>query len=165
MEKQAIVGLLTVIVAAAALSAASWWLLERGERDTCGVCRREIHAQARAAIEVDGQRRWVCCARCALTMMRQLGKPVRLVQVTDYTSRRPLRPDDAFYVEGSRIILCEKHEPMLDATKHVYDRSFDRCEPSLYAFARRADAEEFTRQYGGVVRSLAELAQEIETRP
>lgn len=165
MAKEKVIGLLIVTVVAAALIGASLWVLKRQERDICGVCRREIRAQARAVIEVDGKREPVCCARCALTLMRQLGKPVRLVEVTDYASSRPMRPDDAYYVEGSRIILCEKHEPMLDGTKHPYDRAFDRCEPSLYAFARRADAEQFAQEYGGVVRSLSHLLQEVEPRP
>jgi hypothetical protein len=115
---------------------------------------------------VDGRRAAVCCIRCGLTEAHQTGKPVQLVEVTDYASLRPLHPDSAYYVEGSRIVLCEPHgREMLDQTKHAYRRVFDRCEPSAYAFARREDAEAFARANGGVVVRWEDLRKEIESKP
>lgn len=165
MPKGRLVGVLLTGIVLATMVGVALWVLEREERDTCGVCRRPIHQQSRATIEAGGKKTSVCCARCALTMARQQQKPARIVEVTDYVSNRPIRPDDAFYVEGSRIILCEQHEPLLDSSKHSYDKTFDRCEPSLYAFARRADAENFAREYGGAVVSLPQLMKEMESQP
>lgn len=149
----------------AALALAGFWFLQRTVPETCRICQRPIHPQARAVMEVEGRQEPLCCVRCALTLRRQQRQPVRLVEVTDYLSRRPLPPADAYYVEGSRILLCEKHEPMLDETKHPYARVFDRCVPSLYAFATRADAQAFAEQQGGTVLRLPELLQEVEPRP
>lgn len=151
------------IVVLALLTAGGYWLLQQTAPGVCKVCRREIHAASRAVIEVDGKQEAVCCVRCAMTLDEQEKKPVRLIEVTDYVSQRPLAPKDAFYVEGSRVVLCMSHEVHLDETKHAQARIFDRCEPSVYAFARREEAESFVAQNGGVVLSLAELTKEIST--
>ena len=148
-----------------ALAAGGYWLLRRTEPDICRICQREIHAQSRAIVEMDGKRERVCCVRCELTLEVQQHKPVRLMEVTDYASTKPLSPAAAYFVEGSRIVLCEKHEPLLDETKQPHPRVFDRCEPSLYAFARREDAEAFARENGGFVLRLADVMKEVEGKP
>jgi len=149
----------------ATLAVGGYWLLQRTAPDTCRICQRPIHAEARAVMEVDGKREPVCCARCALTLQQQEHRPVRLVEVTDYLTRQPFEPEAAFYVEGSRVVLCEKHEPLLDETKHPHARVFDRCVPSLYAFARRQEAEAFAAAEGGAVRRLTEVLAESEKQP
>jgi hypothetical protein len=153
------------IVVLALLTAGGYWLLQRTAPAECKVCRREIHAAARAVIEVDGKQEAVCCVRCAMTLDEQEEKPVRLVEVTDYVRQTSLAPKDAFYVEGSRIVLCMSHEAHMDETKHAQTRIFDRCEPSVYAFARREEAESFAAQNGGVVLRLTELMKEIPASP
>jgi hypothetical protein len=149
------------IVVLALLTAGGYWLLKRTSPEECRVCRREIHAAARAVIEVDGKREAVCCVRCAMTLDEQEQKPVRPVEVTDYNRHTALAPKDAYYVEGSRIVLCHSHEPHMDETKQPQAQVFDRCEPSVYAFARREEAETFAAENGGVVVGLAELMKEI----
>lgn len=162
MSGKKITAILWSTVALAALSLVGYWFLQKTEPDVCRICRREIHAESRAVIEVDGRREPVCCVRCALTLVRQQGSSVRLVEVSDYVTGRPINPTAAFYVEGSRVVRCEKHEPMLlDPTKHPYERVFDRCEPSVYAFARRDAAEGFAARNGGSLRTLAELLKGI----
>ncbi len=148
-----------------ALAGGGYWLLQRTQPEDCSICRREIAAQARAVVEVGGKREPVCCARCAFTFEGQEHKPVRLLEVTDYVSTRPLAPKDAIFVVGSRVVLCEKHEPLLDENKQAHPRVFDRCEPSIYAFARREDAEAFARENGGTLERLPALLQEVESRP
>lgn len=165
MPNERLTGAIVVALLLATLVAGGFWLLRHGGHEECSVCRREIHAPSRAVVEVNGQREALCCARCAITLARQRGKSVRLVQVADYSSERMLRPEDAFYVEGSRIVLCAKHEPLLDPTKHAIERVFDRCEPSLYAFARRADADAFAQQNGGTVFTAKQVLREVQTQP
>ena len=165
MAKEKLAGAIVVGLLLVGLAATGYWLIRHGGHEECNVCRREIHAQSRAVVEVNGQREALCCARCALTLARQRGKSVRLLEVADYSSERALRPEDAFYVEGSRVVLCAKHEPMLDPTKHAMERVFDRCEPSLYAFARRAEADRFAQQNGGTVLTAEQILREVQTRP
>jgi len=148
------------------LATGGYWLLQETRPRMCPICERSIHAQARAVVLLNGWRAPVCCIRCGLTHNRQIGKPGPLVEVTEYLSLRPLKPESPFYVEGPRFSLCDPHDsPLLDQTKHPYGRVFDRCEPSTYAFARREDAEAFARENGGVVLTWADLKKEAESQP
>lgn len=136
----------------------------RQQQEICPFSNRQIHSGSRAVVEVAGERLPTCCIRCALTAERQ-GVQARLIEVSDFFSSQPLAPEAAFYVSGSPVVLCERHEPKLDAEKHVYQPVFDRCEPSIFAFARREQAEEFARSNGGAVRRLPEILQEAGGRP
>jgi len=158
-------GIAGSVLLIAALGLAGYWYLQHTQPESCRICQRPIHAQARAVIEENGKREPVCCVRCAFRQHEQQHVALRLLEVTDYVSGRPLVPEDAYYVEGSRIVLCERHEPLLDETKHAHERVFDRCFPSLYAFARAEEARAFAADNGGAVRRLPEVLEEIEANP
>jgi hypothetical protein len=130
----------------------------------CGFCRRPIHANARVIAEIDGRRKVVCCARCAMSEAYQEKKPVRLIEVTDYVSGKKLDPQHAYFVDGSRKVLCSHDAPMFDETKHVEPMTFDRCSLGAYAFARREDAEKFAKENGGIVLQLEEMLQGVKSR-
>lgn len=150
----------------AAIAAAGFWLLQETKPEVCMICQRSIHAHSRAVVVIDKKRETVCCIRCGITHNVQVGKPGELVEVTEFLSDQRLAPKDAFYVEGSQVSMCDPHEgALLDQTKHPYSRVFDRCEPSTYAFARRADAEAFVRKNGGRVLAWEELKKEAGVKP
>ena len=130
----------------------------------CGFCHRPIHANARVIAEVGGRRRTACCARCAMTEAFQEKKPVRLIEVTDYVSGKTLKPEQAYFVEDSRKVLCDHDAPMFDETKHVQPMTFDRCSPGAYAFARLEDAAAFTQENGGVVLQLNEMMRGVNAQ-
>ena len=134
-------------------------LMLRQSEAFCGFCHRAVHAQTQVIAEVDGHRRTVCCARCAKTEALQEKKPVRLILVTDYVSGKGLKPEQAYFVEGSRKVLCARDMTMVDETKHAFSQTFDRCSPGTYAFARREDAVAFARENGGVLLRLNEMMQ------
>lgn len=165
MSAKKVFGIAASLLVVAGLTLGGTWYLQHTQRASCRICQRPLHAQARALIEEHGRREPVCCVRCAFRQDEQRHAAIRLLEVTDYISGRPLAPEDAYYVEGSRIVLCERHEPLLDETKHVHERVFDRCVPSLYAFARAEEARAFAAKNGGVVRRLAEVQKELERRP
>ena len=165
MSMKRIPGIAGSVLLVGLLALAGYWFLQRTEPENCRICERPIHAQARAVVEAAGKREAVCCVRCAFRHHEQEHVPVRLLEVTDYASGSALAPEDAFYVEGSRIVLCARHEPMLDETKHPQETVFDRCAPSLYAFARESEARAFAAENGGQVRRLPALLQEIERQP
>lgn len=123
----------------------------------CGFCQRPIHAHARVIAEVGGRRKTVCCARCAMTEAFQEKKSVRLIEVTDYVSGKTVKPEQAYFVEGSRKVLCDHDAAVFDETKHAHPLAFDRCSPGAYAFARFEDAVAFTQENGGVVLRLNEM--------
>lgn len=150
-----------VLVVMAGLVAAGYRVMANREDTFCGFCHRSIHPNSKVVAEIDGRRRTVCCARCALNEGLQEKKPVRLISVTDYVSGGSLAPEKAYFVDGSRKVLCAHDAAMVDESKHVEQMTFDRCFPGTYAFARREDAEAFVRENGGTVLQLEKLMQEV----
>ena len=119
----------------------------------CPLCHRGIHPASRAVIEIRGERKAVCCVRCAITAESQEGVPVRLLEVSDFRSGKPLQPESAHYVANAAVVLCAQHEaPGRDEYKQPHMRVFDRCEPSILAFSNETDARRFTAQNGGGVK-------------
>lgn len=165
MKSGKIAGLAITAAIAGGLALASFWMVRHLRTESCQICRRGIPAQARVYADLRGKRAAVCCARCALTYAEQNQTKLKLAQATDYNTLKRIAPEEAYYVEGSRVVLCEKEEPLLDASRHAQQRVFDRCEPSLFAFARKEDAEAFARQNGGATLRLGDLREELRKRP
>ena len=153
-----------VVVVLVGLVAAGYRVMFNREAAFCGFCHRSIHANTKVVAEIDGRRRTVCCARCAISEAYQEKKPVRLIAVTDYVSSKRLNPEQAYFVDGSRKVLCDHDEAMVDQSKHVEQMTFDRCFPGTYAFAHREDAEAFVRENGGTVVQLQKLMQGVNSQ-
>jgi len=144
------------------IAGAGYWLLRETKPNACPICMRSIHAHSSAVVLIDKKPFRVCCIRCGITHNFQVGKPGQVVEVTDFASDKPIKPDSAFYVEGSQVSMCDPHAgSLIDQTKHPFTRIFDRCEPSTYAFAHREDAEAFVQQNGGKLLSWEELKKEV----
>lgn len=153
-----------VLAVLAGLVAAGYRLMANREETFCGFCHRPIHANTRVVAEIDGRRKTVCCARCAISEAYQEKKPVRLITVTDYVSSKSLDPKQAYFVDGSRKVLCDHDEAMVDESKHAEQMTFDRCFPGTYAFAHREDAEAFVLENGGTVVQLQKLMQGVSAQ-
>lgn len=149
------------LLAIAGLVGAGYYVMVNRENKFCGFCHRSVHPNTKVVAEIDGRRRTVCCARCAITEAYQETKPLRLIAVTDYVSGKDLDPKQAYFVEGSHRVLCAHNEAMVDESKHVQPMTYDRCFPGTYAFARREDAEAFERENGGTVLRLEKLLQGV----
>src|SRR5438093_12856589 len=115
------------LVVLAGLVAAGYRLMAKREAAFCGFCHRSIHANTKVIAEIEGRRRLVCCARCAISEAYQEKKPVRLIAVTDYISSKPLDPKQAYFVDGSRKVLCDHDAAMFDESKQVHEMTYDRC--------------------------------------
>jgi hypothetical protein len=157
MTKRGVITSAVGLVLVSLLGFGYYRLMVNQSEALCGFCLRPIHAHARVIAEVGGRRKTVCCARCAMTEAFQEKKPVRLIEVTDYVSGKTLKPEHAYFVEGSRKILCDHDAAVFDETKHAHPLAFDRCSPGAYAFARLEDAVAFTQENGGVVLQLNEM--------
>ena len=153
-----------VLVVLAGLVAAGYRVMANREQAFCGFCHRSIHPNTKVIAEIDGRRRTVCCARCAISEAYQEKKPLRLIAVTDYVSGKSLTPEQSYFVDGSRKVLCMHDEAMIDENKHAEQMTFDRCFPGSYSFARREDAEAFVRENGGKVLQLQELMQGVSAQ-
>jgi hypothetical protein len=153
-----------VLLVAAGLVAAGYRVMANREETFCGFCHRSIHPNTKVIAEIDGRRRTVCCARCAISEAYQEKKPLRLVAVTDYVSGQRLSPERAYFVDGSRKVLCMHGDNMVDETKHAEQMTFDRCFPGSYSFAHREDAVAFARENGGTVLQLQQLMQGVSAQ-
>ena len=123
----------------------------------CTICQRPIHANTHVVALVDGRQIEACCPRCVLTVREQDGKDARLLQVSDYLTARPLRPAAAYYVEGSAVEVCSSPRLRSYARRTVFERRFDRCAPSLLAFAKEEQARAFMAENGGALKRLEDL--------
>ncbi len=141
----------------AGLLIAGRWSLHEAAQESCGICQRHINPQAGVIAEVGTRRVHVCCAHCAITEGRQEHKPVRLIEVTDYTSGSKLDPSKAWYVDGSRVVACTHDMSQMNEMKQMDMTAFDRCSPGTFAFSSREAAESFMAKNGGVIHSLQEM--------
>jgi hypothetical protein len=101
-----------------------------------------------------------CCLRCAVSYAMQTHRTVRILSVSDYYTRRRLRPGDAVYVVGSDVKLCSG--PPVDAPGNRSEclvLSWNRCDPSIIAFASKAEAEQFRNEHGGQVETFRQIAR------
>ena len=160
MAKKASIYSALALIVLAGLFAGGYSLMHRRSEGYCGFCQRVINPRARVIAEVGGRQRAVCCAHCAVIEARQEHKPLRLMQVTDYTTGQKLNPEQAWFVEGSRVVVCEHDMTKMDVSKHAEQLAFDRCSPGTLAFPDRESARAFVAQNGGIVRRLPELLAE-----
>ena len=125
----------------------------------CEVCGRAIHKDMRTVAFIGDRREVLCCPTCALTAGAQMHKPVRFAQLSDFPTGKPLRPADAFAVEGSDVVPCVRTHEVLDRDRQPAPAAFDRCSPSIIAFASRAAAERFAAGHGGRVDTFLRLVE------
>lgn len=124
----------------------------------CPVCLRHEHKESMVRFQAEGERvTQACCLSCALTYGRQARKPVTIVSVTDHASGASLVPAKATFVVGSDVSPCTHTMMHMGAEKEAYPVHWDRCLPSILAFATPEAAQAFRAVHGGRVRSLDDL--------
>jgi hypothetical protein len=121
--------------------------------DLCWVCQREITPNVRVTLFLqDGRRVHACCPRCALHYGSESGPGVRRIEVSDYASNRTIDLRQAYIVEGSDEAPCLRHHPpVTDGSGAPLHVCYDRCMPSLIAFASREAAAAFQAEHGGTL--------------
>lgn len=156
-RSQQVFGFAVALVVALGLGYAGWRVRTTSQAESCQACGRAIHANMRTVAFVGGQREVFCCPTCALSEATQLHKTIRFDTLADYGSGRTLRPKDAFAVEGSDVIPCIRPHEMRNRDGLTVPMDFDRCSPSILAFASRTAAEQFAAAHGGKVGPFQEL--------
>ena len=156
MLRQILAG--AVILALAGVAAYRYW---PAEMPVCQICRRPMHQSTSMFVALEGgQEVELCCPRCGLRF-QQGRTDIRGVEVTDYPSHNRLPAADAIYVSGSSVHPCCSTEEILkDRSGVEYERTWDRCLPSVIAFGSRRDAAAFQLEHGGEIRTYQELQAE-----
>lgn len=142
----------------AMLGYAGWRTFSYSSADECYACKRPIHAHSRTVAVANGHARLFCCPACALSQHEQAGEPIHVTQLTSFLDGKTLAPENAYVVKGSTVSMCERAQELIQQDKRNADLRYDRCAPSLIAFAGRGEAVEFAREHGGEVVPFKEAA-------
>jgi len=131
----------------------------------CPLCHRPNHALTAFSAIVEGKQVRVCCPRCWLTFVRQADGAVGQPMATDYATGRPVEAERCVYVEGSDTCPCCTAKIIIGTSEKVpAAECFDRCMPSVIAFAKAEDAAAFADRHGGVVISYETFLDEAKKR-
>lgn len=158
MGRRAWFSAVVVVILAVILGYAGLRAFHASDAKECYACRRLIHAHSRTVAMVNGHARVFCCPACALSEHQQEGRPVKVTELASFLTGAILSPDSAYVVRGSDVNMCATtHGLMTDATRPA-DLQYDRCSPSLLAFAQRTEAVQFVREHGGQALPFADVA-------
>jgi hypothetical protein len=141
-----------------ALAYSAWQLRTSFDSQYCYACGRPVHARMRTIGLVNGAKEIFCCPTCAFSLHEQTGESVRITGLADFSTAKKLDPGQAVMVEGSDLNLCVRDHVLVSQNKQISPMEFDRCSPSMIAFAGRQEADRFAGEHGGIVVSFAELA-------
>ncbi len=127
----------------------------------CALSGRPIDAGMGVRIQIDKRSPVrACCLRCAITASEHKGESIHVLSVTDYVSHAQIAPKGAFYVVGSGVTPCAGPPVEVAASRReAWVVNWDRCLPSVIAFAKRTDAEQFQQQSGGELQTFAEVTE------
>jgi len=136
-----------------------WWMAP--PHGYCPICQRHEHGDSSVKLQAQGEAIIeACCLSCALSYGRQTSKPVTIVSVTNHETGKPLQPDNATFVVGSDVSPCTHNTQQLRLEGEALPVQWDRCLPSILAFASRQSADAFRADHGGTLRSFQELRQQ-----
>ena len=141
--------LLVLLVVVGGLTYTAWQWRQDSGSDGCRVCQRHLHAGSQVVALSQGRQEAFCCPTCAMTLGRQAGEAVTVVELTDFETGSRIAPEEAYVVEGSDVNLCLQHPVLTDSQKQPASMRFDRCSPSVLAFSSQQAAETFRQQHGG----------------
>ena len=126
----------------------------------CQVCDRDECRGVVFRVTVAGERAVeTCCPRCGLHYLKSQNKKATMIEATDFSGGQKINAAKAVYVSGSDVSPCANLEARRDAFGCCAVKGFDRCMPSLIAFATRADAQSFQKQYGGDLQSWEQVSR------
>ncbi|HXV77742.1 MAG TPA: hypothetical protein VD788_15620 [Candidatus Polarisedimenticolaceae bacterium] len=156
MERTNLRRAVPVAVLVAALATVACAPTER----SCSQCGREECKNLAFSVVSPGHVERTCCPRCGLRYLRETEPRVTRLEVRSFDDGAALDARTAFYVEASDVHPCAHpagSTPPVDERGCCLKAVYDRCEPSLVAFATRRDAERFAGEHGGFVRSWSDL--------
>lgn len=119
---------------------------------SCTACgRAECGALSFEIRWASGQVDRTCCPRCGLHLVAVSKEEPVAMTVRDFEDGRAIDPATAVFVEGSDVAPCarDRSGPPKDARGCCMKTDYDRCLPSLLAFAREDRARAFVREHGG----------------
>jgi len=116
----------------------------------CAVCdREECQGMAFRMTLENGRTVETCCPRCALHYLEANHLTARKMEATDFATGTWVDATRAVYVSGSDVHPCAALETRIDPQGCCMTKTYDRCLPSLVAFAAKDQAAAFQKNHGG----------------
>lgn len=107
----------------------------------------------------DGGVQKTCCPRCASHAVAEAGdRDVSRLFARDFATGREIDARAAVFVDGSDFEHCSVPKEDRSAPGCCRVLAYDRCLPSLIAFASPDDADRFMHEHGGTLRSFDDLS-------
>lgn len=165
MQRKSVFASLIALLVLVGLGYSGWRYVKDRNAQSCEACRRPVHSHMKTVGIVDGERTVYCCPACALSDHQQSGKPVQVVELTDYLTDSPLKPANSYVVRNSDVNPCLQHKPAVGESHQPLESHFDRCAPSVLAFQDQRSANEFAGQHGGQVFRFSQFASDLRRTP
>jgi hypothetical protein len=155
-----------LIIGIAVVGIGAWlvYLVQSGRVATgnpvCSVCQRPLHpSQMFIVVSEIGRERRACCPRCGLRFAIESGQ--KPFQATDFSNGKRIAAETAFYLEGSDLMQCCASATMRSDSGRICEAHYDRCLPSLAAFANLPNARAYQHEHGGRLINLAEARTSV----
>ena len=162
MQRRSVLAGIVAILVLAGLGYSGWHYVNERSAQSCKACTRPVHSHMKTVAVLDGKRAVYCCPACALSEHQQSGKRVQVVEMTDYISNGPVKPESSFVVRNSDVNPCLQHHPAVGENNQPLQAHFDRCSPSVLAFQDQKSATAFSGEHGGQVVKFSDFASEYQ---
>ena len=124
----------------------------------CAVCDRgECRGMAFRVTLENGKVVETCCPRCALHYLETNHQQARKMEATDFATGNWVDATRAVYVSDSDVHPCATLETRQDPQGCCMTKTYDRCLPSLVAFAAKDEATVFQKSHGGQIVGFQEI--------
>ena len=100
-----------------------------------------------------------CCPRCALHYLETNHLIARQMEATDFATSHWVDASRAIFVSDSDVHPRATPETRRDPQGCCMMKTYDRCLPSLVAFAGKDDAAVFQKEHGGQLVAFQEIAR------
>ncbi|HVM60758.1 MAG TPA: nitrous oxide reductase accessory protein NosL [Verrucomicrobiae bacterium] len=124
----------------------------------CAVCQREecTGMAFRMTLE-NGKVVETCCPRCAMHYLENNHQKAVKMEATDMATGRWIDATTAVYLSDSDMHPCAEMQSMRDPQGCCLMKTYDRCLPSLVAFADKDQAATFQKTHGGQIVAFASI--------
>ena len=134
MQRKSVLAGTVAIFVLTGLGYSGWHYVNERSAQSRKAHTRPVHSHMKTVAVLDGKRAVYCCPACALSEHQQSGKRMQVVEMTDYLSNGPVKPESNFVVRNSDINRCLQHHPAVGENNQPPRIPLDRCSPSVLAF-------------------------------
>lgn len=126
----------------------------------CAVCdRAECKGMAFRVTLENGKVVETCCPRCAVHYLESNHQQARKMEATDFATGHWMEATNAIYVSDSDVHPCAELQTLRDPQGCCMLKTYDRCLPSLVAFAANDQASAFQKGHGGQLVAFQEISK------